>query len=284
VNRPRRLLTVALAAAVFASSYAAYLQWELLVYTRRHPPGIEFQDGRCEDRGLVAHWTFDQLDGLRIRDSSGIANDGAIEFYFLPLAKYWLPRPSIAEGKVGSALDFQKLQWMSGGNSACYTSNQLSLMAWVWLESPAKTPTIAAKSAWAVFKKSSAVDGWWLMTTSRPQIMDKDERLLELGIAWGSGMTHVESGYQLPLKEWHHIAVIMDNDRHEVQFYVDGLPFGPTHTGVHAWNTNYSNSFFVADYDGSGRWPWFGKIDDVLVYNRVVTPEEVAAAYRRAGT
>jgi hypothetical protein len=71
----------------------------------------------------------------------------------------------------------------------------------------------------------------------------------------------------------------MDNVKHEVQFFVDGKPFGEKHTDVHRWNVNFKSNFTVGDYDGTGRWPWHGKIDDVRVYNRVASVEEIKKAF-----
>ena len=96
-----------------------------------------------------------------------------------------------------------------------------------------------------------------------------------MAVAWGTSFTHIESGYKLPLKEWHHIAVTMNNKDHEVQFFVDGLPFGEKHTNVHEWLTNWNHELFIGDYDGSGRWPWDGKLDEVRFYNKILNEKEI---------
>lgn len=222
---------------------------------------------------MVAHWRFDETRGSSTPDDSGAGNDGTFGIPLQPFAEYRFPRAIVAPGRIGNALEFQKRQWVLGENSACFASEQVSVMAWVWLETVSGAPTIAAKSAWPL-------DGWWLMTTNMPTF--GSERYLELGIAWGSGWGHVKSGYQLPLREWHHVAVTMDNALQEVQFFIDGKPYGEKHTDVHKWLVNYSTNFMVGDYDKSGRWPWHGKIDDVRVYNRVVSAEEVISAFRQA--
>jgi hypothetical protein len=43
---------------------------------------------------------------------------------------------------------------------------------------------------------------------------------IDISIAWGNDCARVKSGYQLPIRECHHIVVSMDNIRHEAQFYI----------------------------------------------------------------
>ncbi len=245
---------------------AAYTRKQLLDQQVNHPSSTPFRADRCKAKGLVAHWKFGEVHDAALADSSGNENHGVFGTPLSPLAQYRFPRFIEKDG----AFDFQGHQWILAENSACFASEEISVLAWVWMESPAYAPTIAGKSSWPF-------DGWWLMTTSiRPQGRD---RFLSLGVAYGSGLTHVETDYQLPLHEWHHVGVSMDNNRQEVQFFVDGKPYGNKHTQVHKWLANYSSPFTLAAYDGTGRWPWHGKIDDVRVYNRVVSNEEAQSAY-----
>jgi hypothetical protein len=58
-----------------------------------------------------------------------------------------------------------------------------------------------------------------------------------------------------------------------------GHPFGPVHTSVPAWLTNSDHDLLVGEYDGSCRWPWVGKIDDLRIDNRTLGAEEVLALY-----
>jgi hypothetical protein len=124
-----------------------------------------------------------------------------------------------------------------------------------------------SKSSWPFY------DGWWLCSAKQ------GVRDIDVGIAWGNGFTHIKSGYQLPLREWHHIAVSMDNLRHEAQFYIDGKIYGAKHKNVPNWLVNWNHDLFLGEYDGSGRWPWFGKLEDVRFYNKVLSNEEAQKIY-----
>jgi hypothetical protein len=240
------------------------------LYEDEHPPSSAFVTGKCKTPGLVAHWTFDDITSDVAPDASPSANHGRLEVGRRPLSKLRHGLPAQTLGVRGKALQFAEQQWISAGNNDCFTAEQFTFAAWVWLEQTGNAPTIAGKAAWPH-------NGWWLMTTSKgPQA---NERYLDLGISWGSGRAHVQSGYQLPLREWHHIVLTVSNTRREVQFFVDGKPYGPLHTNVPTWLVNWDHDFVVGDYDGSARWPWAGKLDDVRFYNYVLPAAESAALY-----
>jgi hypothetical protein len=233
------------------------------------PPITRPDKEECTTKGLVAHWKFDRIhEGARTPDDIS-RYDGQFQarLNMKYLSKIIYGFPEHTEGKKGKALHLNGKHWISGGNQSCFNVEKFTIALWVWQENEdLVVPTIMAKSAWEGY------DGWWLCTTK--------DRYLDLGIAWGNGFTHVKSGYQLPLKEWHHIAVTVNNTDNEVQFYVDGRPLGDKHTGVHNWLINWSHDLFIGEYDGSGNWPWFGKLDDVRFYaNTLLSAEEIFAIY-----
>jgi hypothetical protein len=272
-TRSRKLSLVLALIALGSLGFSGYLGKEFLTYQVNNPPVTPFISDRCYNQGLVAHWKLDEITHGTTPDASSEGNVGVIGIPLGPLARYRFKSPPVVPGRLDNAFELQTRQWVLAENSGCFSTDVVSVMAWVWMESTAYVPTIAAKSSWPS-------DGWWLSTTTAPPF--SQNRFLDLGIAWGSGMTHVQSGYQMPLREWHHVAVTMDNTRHEVQFFIDGKLYGRKHTGVHPWTVNYKSPFTIGDYDGTGRWPWHGKIDDVRVYNRVATDKEIAATFAAA--
>jgi hypothetical protein len=242
-------------------------------YKSDHPvttlPGSEV----CRAQGLVAHWNFDTITSDIVPDSSKFENDGNYQFWFHQLTKYIFGTPGNVEGVLGSALEFRGRQWVSGGNTQCFSTEKFTIAAWVWQESDdvkkrVIVPTIMAKSSWPY-------DGWWLCSTTKGIGEATRNREIDLGIAWGNGFVHVRSGYQLPLREWHHIVVSVDNVRNEVQFFIDGEP-REKQTGVHGWRINWNHDLFIGEYDGSGRWPWQGKLDDVRFFNTILSSADVA--------
>lgn len=100
-----------------------------------------------------------------------------------------------------------------------------------------------------------------------------------MAISTGPTRKHIHSEWEIPPEEWHHVLVTMDTANHEIRFFIDGKQFGKTHTDVPTWETNWDQNLFVGDYDGTGRWPWIGRIDDFYYWNKVLSEEEIASHY-----
>ncbi len=249
-------------------------------YRHYNPPINECQikESKNIESGLVSHWSFDKIIDDRVEDSSGNNNIGkigsAINRHFIKKMiksyfdlNYIFGIYEVVEGVKGDAIRVNGRQWVAGGNIDTYNTNTFTVAVWVWRETDMySVPTIMAKGSWPQF------DGWWL--TTKPE-----ERGVDMGIAWGKAFKHIESGYELPLREWHHIAVTMNNEDHEIEFFIDGLPYGEKHKGVHEWIVNWNHDLFIGDYDGSGRWPWDGKLDEARYYNKILSKEDIYKIY-----
>jgi hypothetical protein len=262
------LLTFSALIGLFFMATTGFLVKRLLDDYRWAPNFSVAGPEKCTVNGLVAHWKLDEVANGTTPDSSEHKNVGRFKYWFRDGLRSILGAPKVVQGADGNGLEFKGRQWVSGGNNSCFSTETFTISAWVWQDRDDKEiPTIMGKSSWPYY------DGWWLCSTTQGL------RDIDVGIAWGNGFTHVKSGYRLPLKEWHHIAVSMDNVNHEAQFYIDGKAFGEIHRNVANWLVNWNHDLFLGEYDGSGRWPWFGKLDDVRFYNKVLSVEEAQAIY-----
>jgi hypothetical protein len=249
-------------------------------YWRNNPQitNIVPEEEYSGNMGLVSHWEFDEIDNITVKEISGNNNHGEVRsifYWFIPrkiLSKFInikniLVSPKITEGVKGNAFEFDGRQWIVGGNKKAYNTNKFTITVWAWRERDIDmVPTIMAKSSWPIY------DGWWLCTKPRTKFID-------MGIAWGDSFAHIHSDYEMPLKEWHHIAVTMNNTDHEIEFYIDGKLFGEKHTDVPEWLVNWNHDLMIGEYDGSARWPWIGRIDDPRYYDRILNAEEILAIY-----
>ena len=85
---------------------------------------------------------------------------------------------------------------------------------------------------------------------------------------------YISSGSALSNGVWTHVAVTI-NEGNDVQFYVDGQPFEALKPGNSPANFGLLDTFLgTAGYD---TYPYFGILDEVRVYNGVLTPAEVNA-------
>lgn len=233
-----------------------------------------------DSAGLVFHWPMDEVDGNKVADISGHRVDGVLGslfdnhrlFFKIParLRAFALPRSS--QGAIGKSLEFNGRNWVQAGNTRCYTTDRFTIAAWIWkkkgrpaVEGEWNVPTVAAKSDWPG-------NGWWLCTQPNTQFLD-------MAISTGPTRKHIHSEWEIPPEEWHHVLVTMDNPKHEIRFFIDGKQFGKTHIDVPTWETNWDQNLFVGDYDGTGRWPWLGRIDEFYFWNKVLTEGEIAAHF-----
>ena len=273
-NRTGRVVLTAVGLLLLASLLSNVKLLRVLnSYRDQYPPTMEFvAEKKCSERTLVGSWSFEEITQGKpatTPDASRYANHARLNVAPRPLAGLIYGVPSQTEGKDGKAMRMRGEQWLSAGNNDCFTSEQFTAAAWVWLEETGAVPTIISKSTWPH-------NGWFLATTSIPE--QRHDRQLDLAIMWPGGRMHVESGYELPLKEWHHVVVTADNIAREVQFFIDGKAY-PKHRGLPKWQVNWDHELTIGDYDGSTRWPWVGRLDEVRLYNYVLSADESEGLY-----
>jgi hypothetical protein len=85
--------------------------------------------------------------------------------------------------------------------------------------------------------------------------------------------------------KWHHVMVVFDSKTVTINFYIDGaLSNGDfvsnSNTSVTSTNTN----LYIGNNNGSSKYQFKGSIDDVMIYNRVLSPAEVTLVYRTQQT
>src|SRR5439155_3599183 len=102
-----------------------------------------------------------------------------------------------------------------------------------------------------------------------------------INIVAGTEFPSTESPPAIALGQWHHVAVIADPSSRRVQFWRDGQDAG---------FFDYSGTFYTApvpwlDIGGDPAFPhpfqgyWDGKIDDLGLWTRALTSEEIASIY-----
>lgn len=269
------ILTGSLVLTISLLLFVSYLSnhyWQGQPPTTRHSQKHKQRDSKEP----VSHWEFETTKSFYLNDIDGNKYLGSVKSIIMMQyprkilnrifnAHFALGTPKIVRGINGNAIEIDGKQWISGGNFSEYNTNTFTISTWVYREhNDDMVPTFISKSSWPY-------DGWFLCA---------NKRNIEMGIAWGESQTHIESGYELPIKEWHHIAVTMNNQAHEIQFFIDGLPYGEKHVNIHEWLINWNHDLFIGDYDGGGIWSWTGKIDDTYYFDRILSNEEIFSIYK----
>ena len=189
---------------------------------------------------LVGYWRFDEGSGTTAADSSGNGGDGTFQG-----SPQWVP------GRSGSALEFDGDDWVDCGD-ILDIAGPITIACWV---NPAGlTDDNGWVARWDVYAFKSS--GTSLRFTT-PGILD-----------------YTANNTTLQIGEWQHVAVtFVPNQTGGAIFYLDGVEAQRINsTGMTAGGTQFGI--------GNNRWSQFyeGMIDDVRVYDTILTEVEIQAA------
>lgn len=219
--------------------------------------------------GISGYWTFDETSGAVAHEASGQGLNGA-------LMNYAGGQGNWTSGRIGGALQFggpATQQYVVVPDFTKPTTS-LTLSAWVWADSLTLWGTIAANwdGGYGTLNYSLFVsDPYFSLYFAEPS---------PWGINVASG---IETNGVPPVSvgEWHHVAVVADSSTYQVQFWRDGQLSGEFF---------YGGNFYPApvpqlDIGGTSSYGdpavgyWEGKIDDLALWTRALSNEEIASIY-----
>ncbi len=201
-------------------------------------------------RGLVGHWTFDDGMGERALDVSGRGHHGTV----LGGARW-------VEGQMGGALAFDgRDDYVSIPHESAFDiTGSITVSAWIRVESFTKAwQSIVTKGdrAWRLHRASETRNvGWACSDLSRQQVGDL------------YGKKPVADG------RWHHVAGVLDGTRSSI--FVDGV-LDATVSSSPKISVNDHAVLIGANAQVGGRL-FHGRIDDVRIYDRALSSEELRA-------
>ncbi|RLI21210.1 hypothetical protein DRO54_04330, partial [Candidatus Bathyarchaeota archaeon] len=204
------------------------------------------------DKGLVALWHFDAGSGTTAIDSSGQGNDGTFDL-----------APQQVTGKVGNALSFDgSNDYVEVPDSPSLDiTDEITISAWV--------KPVGEHGSNAGIGSICAVGG----QAPRYYHRDTDKTLFVRLQTENNNITKIGTANLLPFDEWHFTTITYDGEF--LRLYVDGvLDVSEPATGkILSHNNNASIGGAVTNHFFNGA------IDEVRIYNRVLTAEEIAASY-----
>jgi len=189
---------------------------------------------------LVGHWKFNEGEGTVAHDSSGNGNDGTLEG-----SPQWVP------GQLGNALLFDGNSWVNCGDVLTLTE-ALTITCWVNPDDLTGDRGLVTREAAFAFKSSGNI-----LRFTTPGVLDYNgnNTVLEMGV-------------------WQHVSVtFVPNQAEGLVFYLNGVESdrldstalnagtGPFRMGNNQWSQLY-----------------LGMLDDVQVYDHVLTAEEIGEA------
>jgi|GEM_PF-2934939 len=164
-------------------------------------------------------------------------------------------------GKVNSALSFNGQEFIYCGN-ICNLTGDLSIAAWVKLEDRQSERTLIAKSNNGAYKLRIDADGNISMLI-RDNVSQEQIKT---------------TGYSFPLGEWAHIAVTLNFIDHQAKFYINGECIH-TKTFTKNFIQVTSGELTVGAANTSINYSWKGVIDDLRLYNVVLSQDDIDIIY-----
>jgi hypothetical protein len=206
---------------------------------------------------IVGEWRFDDETGEFAEDTSGNTNTGTLTN--MDSVTAWVAR------KSGTALQFDGIDdYVDCGNDASLDiTDAITIELWL-------NPNVAGEggpNAGPVAKAETGVDASWQLRYNAPGDY--------MGFQFNGdpeGSTWVSVNQNLTPGEWYHIAGTFDGTT--IRCYLNGLE---TDTNLLSAIKSGNATLFIGQ-DGWGN-IFNGAIDEVKIYNRALTVEEVRADY-----
>jgi len=214
---------------------------------------LEFREP-LESLTPIAHWTLDAVVGGTVADASGLGNPGTV-----------VDGPAPIPGRINGALQFDgKRAHVSVPHApALSVTGALTIAAWVNPAPPGDVPTPSIVEKWDS-PPEGGVSGYFLRLGKGGQA--------HFSLGTPGKLAEVYSVKPVPPESWTFLTAVYDTgslkmyvngtlERTATTTYVPGPSLGPLR---------------IAMGGGGGAHYFAGAIDDVRVYNRALTADEIA--------
>ncbi|MDE0009814.1 MAG: LamG domain-containing protein [Candidatus Poribacteria bacterium] len=208
-----------------------------------------FVSGAIEDDAMVLYFSFDEGKGKDVEDLSGKENHGTLEGD----AKWE------KNGKINSGVFFNE-QIQKGvvaveASDSLTITKSLTMEVWVYPESVGDYRNVRGQAGPHTYYLS--------IHQGRPSVW--------LGCGGAGCRTWNSAKSDIPTDKWTHVAVVYEFDK-ELRHYINGK-LDETYKVGGEITTSQADHWFGNRLDGP--WPYGGRLDEFVIYNRVLTEDEI---------
>ncbi|MFH2027888.1 MAG: LamG-like jellyroll fold domain-containing protein, partial [Nanoarchaeota archaeon] len=183
--------------------------------------------------------------------------------------------PIAIEGKIGSAADFDGINdYLIISNESDYDiTGDMTITAWIKLDRLDKTQYIISKMDEGTSGAANHPFQFYITSTNKVLFYSGD------GTDSVGGIYDAQS---LAKDTWYHVAVVYDKDTGDVTTYLNGVgeryisDDGPIGDRI---NTDYDVKVGRTKFNNQWYYTFDGKIDDLRLYDRALSPEEIEWVY-----
>lgn len=218
--------------------------------------------------GLIGYWKLDEGAGATARDSSGKGNDGVLwgnfawtNDAFAP-ASFVNPGSFVFDGVTTVAVPASPLFFPDATQS-------VTVAAWV------KVGDLTAVAA--VVSSDDGAGPYFTLAVDENEI---PYMMVYESFCNGADMSNASAGGDNPLVRdvWHHLAGVLDRGSKTVSIYVDGARM-TTRSAAEVGDMSCTpNELSIGFQRGQNFW-FVGTIDDVRIYDRALSGEEIAGLH-----
>jgi hypothetical protein len=201
----------------------------------------------------VAHWAADQASGASVPDSAPPASHTAT----LAGGSSWS-----STGRIGGALHLDGASGVATTTGpVVHTDRSLSVSAWVRLTGTAHNATIVSQSGTttsAFLLYYSVGLNRWAFNMQQTDGMDPV-------------LDRVASDQPPALNSWTHLIGVFDATAHQLRLYVNGVQQSTVATHTTTWDATGPAQLGREKYQGVQQNYLTGDLDDVKIYDRIVS-------------
>ena len=210
---------------------------------------FSFVSEAIEDDAMVLYFSFDEGKGKDVEDLSGKDNHGTLEGD----AKWE------KNGKINSGVFFNE-QIQKGvvaveASDSLTITKSLTIEVWVYPESIGDYRNVRGQAGPHTYYLS--------IHQGRPSVW--------LGCGGVGCKTWNSAKSDIPTDKWTHVAVVYEFDK-ELRHYINGK-LDETYKVGGEITTSQADHWFGNRLDGP--WPYGGRLDEFVIYNRVLTEDEI---------
>jgi len=229
-------------------------------------PTLNSSQNNWLTNGLVGMWSFNgpDLTGAKALDSSGNGNDGKLTNGPVP-----------AMGKVGQALDFDGTNdFVDAGSDSSIDdifAGGGTITSWINIKSDANNNARIVDKAFG----NTFTNGFAFLVINQTALR------FGYDFTGGNARWSTNNG-TIPIDTWHHVAVTYNRDSidNDPKFYIDGVSSNVTQNVAPSGtaDSDAGNNVSIGAFsDGTN--VFSGKIDEVRMYNRYLSADEIRRLY-----